>query len=127
VLLLDTHVVHWYASEPTRLSLAAREAIDADGDLAVASISWFELAWLAQHGRIIIDVPLRAWLDQFRDIRTLQITHAVVATAVSLPASFPGDPMDRLIYATAIEEGIQLVTRDEPMRRHPYHRQVTIW
>jgi PIN domain nuclease of toxin-antitoxin system len=35
--------------------------------------------------------------------------------------------MDRIIYATAIEEGLQLVTKDERMRNFPYSRQITIW
>jgi PIN domain nuclease of toxin-antitoxin system len=30
---------------------------------------------------------------------------SIADTAVSLPATFPADPADRLIYATAIESG----------------------
>jgi len=47
-LLMDSHVVHWWASEPDRVSPAAALALSAADELAVASITWFELAWLAQ-------------------------------------------------------------------------------
>jgi PIN domain nuclease of toxin-antitoxin system len=57
----------------------------------------------------------------------LNITPSIAATAVSLADPFPRDPMDRIIYATAIEEGLQLVTKDERLRKFPYSRQITIW
>ena len=46
-LLLDTHVLLWLGAEPDRLSSAAAVAIGQADELAVASITWFELAWLA--------------------------------------------------------------------------------
>ncbi len=48
-------------------------------------------------------------------------------TAVSLPASFPGDPADRLIYATAIEQGCRLITKDARLRAHPHPRPLAVW
>lgn len=44
---------------------------------------------------------------------------AIAATAVGLPDTFPGDPADRLIYATAVERGWRLVTKDRRLRDHP--------
>ncbi|HEU0073465.1 MAG TPA: PIN domain-containing protein [Dehalococcoidia bacterium] len=127
-LLLDSHVLHWWSAEPERLSAVATEALRSAEELAVASITWFELAWLARHERITLTIPLRSWLEQLSDqVRTVGNTPAVAATAVSLPASFPGDPADRLIYATAIEHGWQLVTRDERLRSHPHPRQIALW
>ena len=46
-VLLDTHAVHWASAEPERLSAAAARAVDGAGQLAVASVTWYELAWLA--------------------------------------------------------------------------------
>ena len=127
-LLLDSHVVHWWSAEPDRLSAdASRVLADAD-ELAVASITWFELAWLAARGRIVVTLPVRSWLEGLSaEVRTVGTTPAVASTAVSLPASFPGDPADRLIYATAIEHGWQLVTKDRRLRRHRSPRQIAIW
>jgi PIN domain nuclease of toxin-antitoxin system len=127
-VLLDTHVLHWWSSDPERLSGAAAEAIESTEELAIASITWFELAWLARNERIILTMPILAWLDLLASqVRTVPATPAIAASAVSLPASFPGDPADRLIYATAIEEGWTLVTKDERLRNHRHPRQVTVW
>ncbi len=127
-LLLDTHVLHWWSADTRRLSAAASEAIADADELAVAAISWFELAWLAEHRRIAVAVPTRSWLERLAaGVRTIDATPAIAATAAALPRSFPQDPSDRLIYATAIERGLELVTRDERLRSHPHPRHIAIW
>jgi PIN domain nuclease of toxin-antitoxin system len=127
-VLLDSHVLHWWSAEPERLSRAAVKAVTEADELAVASISWFELAWLARHERILLTVPIHTWLDQLAgQVRTAGTTPAIATMAVSLPNSFPGDPADRLIYATAVEHGWRLVTKDERLRSHRQPRQITIW
>lgn len=126
--MLDSHVVHWWSAEPERLSPAATNALSEADELAVSAISWFELAWLARHERITLTIPLRSWLEQLgAQVRTIGITPAIADTAVSLPASFPGDPADRLIYATAVEHGWRLVTKDERLRAHRHPRPLTLW
>lgn len=127
-VVLDTHVVHWWSAEPDRISPAASRAIDGAEELAVADISWFELAWLARHDRIVVTIPIAAWLQKLAaQVRTIPVTPAIAHTAVSLPSSFPGDPADRLIYATAIEQGWPLITKDHGLRRHRHPRPVAVW
>jgi len=127
-VLLDTHVVHWWSAEPERVSDAATKALSEADELAVAAISWFELAWLARHERIAVTIPVRSWLERLSvEVRTVGITPAIADTAVSLPSTFPGDPADRLIYATAIEHGWSLITKDRKLRDHLHPRPVTLW
>jgi PIN domain nuclease of toxin-antitoxin system len=127
-VLLDSHILHWWSAEPDRLSPAAVSALEGADELAVASITWFELAWLAAHERIALTIPISAWLDGLSgQVRTVGTTPAVAVAAVSLPSSFPGDPADRLIYATAVEHGWSLITKDAQLRAHPYPRPITIW
>lgn len=58
---------------------------------------------------------MRAWLGQLAEFaRTGVISPAVATTAP--PASFPGDPADRPIYASALEHGRQLMTNDQRLR-----------
>ncbi len=128
LLLLDTHVLHWWSAEPSRLSAPAVRAVEEADELTVADITWFELAWMARHERIRLTIPLLAWLGRLSGhVRTLGVTPAIAATAVGLPSTFPGDPADRLIYATAIEEGCQLVTKDQRLRNHQHPSALTIW
>lgn len=127
-VVLDSHVVHWWSAEPDRISAAAATAIGEADELAVADISWFELAWLARHERIVVTIPIGSWLQQLaKQVRTIPLTPAIAATAVGLPSSFPGDPADRLIYATAIENGWRLITKDERLRSHRHPRPLTVW
>ncbi|MEO5679898.1 MAG: PIN domain-containing protein [Acidimicrobiales bacterium] len=127
-LLLDTHVLHWWSAEPERLSSVATTAITEADELAVAGITWYELAWLAGHERIRVAVPVPTWLGALAaEVRTIGITPAVAHTASSLPSSFPGDPADRLIYATAIEHGWRLVTKDQRLRNHAHPREIALW
>jgi PIN domain nuclease of toxin-antitoxin system len=127
-VLLDTHVLQWWSAEPDRLSKDAAAAIADAGQLAVSAISWFELAWLATHERIVVTVPIRSWLDELAaEVHTIGITPAIADTATALPSTFPGDAADRLIYATAVEHGWELVTKDRRLRQHRHPRRITIW
>lgn len=126
--MLDTHVVQWWSAEPRRLSRAATRTLEEADELAVAAISWWELAWLAKHERIVVTIPIRSWLEQLAaQLRTIGVTAAIADTAVSLPSSFPGDPADRLIFATAVEHGLRLVTKDRRLRAHRHPRSVVLW
>jgi PIN domain nuclease of toxin-antitoxin system len=127
-ILLDTHVVHWWSAEPQRVSTPARQALEEADELVVAAISWYELAWLARHDRIVVNVPIRSWLEGLAaQLRTIGVSAAIADTAVSLPAAFPGDPADRLIYATAIEHSLKVATKDRAIRDHDRPRSIAVW
>jgi PIN domain nuclease of toxin-antitoxin system len=127
-VLLDTHVVHWWSAEPSRVSRTARQTLEAADELLVAAITWHELAWLARHERIVIDVPIRSWLEELgTHVRTVGLTPAIADAAVSLPSSFPRDPADRLIYASAIEQGTKLVTKDRSIAENDAPRSLVLW
>jgi PIN domain nuclease of toxin-antitoxin system len=121
VIVLDTHVLLWRALEPQRLSRVAVEAIDADTERAISSISAQELAYLVARGRVDLYRPVNIWLGDALgalEARTLPATTAIALRAGSLdPVGFHGDPIDRLIYATAVEHDARLVSADERLRR----------
>jgi PIN domain nuclease of toxin-antitoxin system len=127
-LLLDTHAVHWWSAEPNRLSRTAQRALESAEEVLVAAITWHELAWLARNERIVLDVPIRTWLEELSaNVRTVGLTPAIADTAVSLPSSFPRDPADRLIYASAIERGAKLVTKDRAIADNDAPRSLVLW
>ena len=122
MILVDTHVAAWLALEPLKISPAAASLIqqtrDQQQSLAIASISLWELAMMAQRGRIQIDLSVESFLAAIEEnFAILPLTAAVAARSMQFSRAFPSDPMDRIIAATALVEGISLLTRDEKIRR----------
>jgi PIN domain nuclease of toxin-antitoxin system len=126
VILLDTHVLLWMAGDAKRLSKRAREAIREarqdqsrrDTGVAVATITLWEIAWLAHHQRIVVAGSVESFVRETVSRVILRPeTPEIAALAVRLPDSFPRDPSDRLIAATAMVEGMALVTADARIRQ----------
>lgn len=121
MILLDTHVLIWLALEPEKLSKKAKDAIRAarrEGGLAVAGITLWEIAWLAENARIETKGTVESFVRECTaKVEVLPLTAAIAARAASFPDSFPKDPQDRLIGATALVEGIDLVTHDKLIRK----------
>jgi hypothetical protein len=53
--LLDSPSLRWWSAPPEPPEAIAEVA--AADHLAVASISWFEMAWLAENERTLVNVP----------------------------------------------------------------------
>lgn len=127
-IILDTHVVHWLTSGVEKLGKRAERALDNADQLAVSAISWYELADLAERGRISLSRPVDLWLAELAtDVATVPLSPAIAHTAARLPRTLGGDPADRIIYATALATGAQLVTKDERLRRFRGPRDVCVW
>jgi len=129
VILLDTHVLIWMSSDPKRLSKKAREAIREARQktgIAAASITLWELAWLAENRRILVSGSVESFVrETISRVIVMPMTPEIVALAVRLPSDYPKDPADRLIASTAIVDGIPLVTADERVRQAKVVQ--TIW
>lgn len=130
MILVDTHVVVWLAFDSAQFSKNAQAAIDEarrnqDG-LAISDITLLELAVLSSKGRIHLNVSLESFLsDVEARFTVLPIKARTCVRAISLPATYPKDPADRIIGATALVEGLTLLTADREIRRS---RAVhTIW
>ena len=118
--LLDTHVLLWWLSGGQRLSAAAATAIDTAERVLVSPISCWEIGMLARAGRIELDRPIASWIARLFDDRrsaVAQLSPEAAGWAGALDeAAFPGDPADRLIYATAREHRIPLVSKAARIR-----------
>ena len=129
MILLDTHALIWLAFEPAKLSKAARQAIHESartGGLGISAITLWEAAWLMTYRRIDFAGTPEAFLEEISSrTAVFPITSQVAILANQLPATYPRDPSDRLIGATAMSEGIALVTKDRTIRNCKQIK--TIW
>ncbi len=129
VILLDTHVVLWLTSDPARLSSKARTAIEVsrkNGDgLAICDITLLELATLARKGRLRLGISLESFLQELEArFVVLPISARACARAIGLPKNYPKDPADRIIGATALVEGLPLITADGEIHRSKVVRAI---
>jgi PIN domain nuclease of toxin-antitoxin system len=90
IVLADTHACHWWLSEPERLSPTAGLALSAADEVVVASITWYELAWLARKGRIGLRGSIEGWLHRIsQEVRTLGLSPAIAAPPRVSPRRSP--------------------------------------
>ena len=120
-ILLDTHVVLWWQAGGERLSTGARRAIDDADAILVSPLSLWEIATLERRGRLALDRDPMTWSrDLLRGSRmdVAQTDPVAAAWAGTLSDAFPGDSIDRLLYATARDLRVPFVTKDELMRAY---------
>lgn len=122
-LLLDTHIALWWLEGGDRLTVEQRRAVTAaereNEKLHIADVSLWEIAMLADRGRITVTQGVAAFLEELEGnarLEVLPITGAIALDAARLASSFPNDPADRLIAATARMHGHTLVTADRRIR-----------
>ncbi len=120
MILLDTHVLVWLTSEPTKLSKHASSAVrraSRAGGIGISAISLWELAWLATHGRLLLPGTVETYLEEIASrVAVLPLTMKVATLANQFPTNYSSDPCDRIIGATALAEGVVLVTKDTKIR-----------
>jgi PIN domain nuclease of toxin-antitoxin system len=120
-LLLDTHVWIWLSfgtpgvfkpDMQKRLDLSSRA-----NPLHVSFISAWEAAMLSVKGRLNLDMPTQAWIEQSLSHPAMRLVAlddpAIAVESNELPGDFHADPADRLLVATARIGGYTLVTRDQ--------------
>lgn len=128
MIVLDTHVWLWWVADPRQLTSRAHKTITEAEAVGICAISCWEIAMLVQKRRLGLDRDVLVWIRRalaLPRLTLLPITPEIAVAAATLLESFPADPADRLIVATALNQVGILVTRDERIRR--FERVNSVW
>ena len=115
MILLDTHVLVWQEQGDRRLGRRTRQLLERaleEGEAAVSAISFWEIGMRIQKGDLDFLLNLDAWRRGLIGQGVVEIpVDGGIAVRAGLLPQMHGDPADRLIVATALENH-QLVTAD---------------
>ena len=109
---LDTHILVFALSgglRPTEILLLAKY------DWSISAMVLWEMAMLAQRGRLDIDIHSPEVVKELAQIHIWPITLEIAIASTNL--DFRSDPADELISATSVVHRVPLVTRDRLIGR----------
>ena len=116
-ILLDTHTILWALSDDEKLSDKAKmEILSPENNKLVSLASAWEVAIKISLNKLSFEGGVSQFSQQIeRDgFELLSIRTEHVALVETLPFHHR-DPFDRLIVATAIAEGMTIITADTSM------------
>lgn len=115
ILLLDTHVWIWWVEQDRRLPMALKDKIEEhEGILAVSAATIYETITLARKNRVTLNRATDDWIERATrgaDIEIIPLDASIAKQAGNLPFHH-GDPMDRLVIATAVCQNTLLASMD---------------
>ncbi len=118
VIVVDTHVLIWAVQDDPRLGPKARQIIDhttKHSRILVSAITPWEIAMLAEKGRIALGDDVGRWIDRALALPGVQLAPLdapIAVGSVRLPGDLHADPADRMIVATARFHQAPLMTAD---------------
>lgn len=112
-VLIDTHILIWWLTDPDQLSRRAYNAVADDGnEVFVSAASGYEIELKRPQDALLQALPLdlehAVAREEFR-WRPIMASDALAAGRLPLHHR---DPWDRIIVAQALQDGWPLVTAD---------------
>src|SRR5687768_15397750 len=101
MIVLDTHALIWWISDPDKLSKKALAIIEdqiKEGVIAISSISVWEIYLLIKKGRLTLNIDVDRWLEKVEELPFVQfipINNRIASKSVELPGELHDDPADR--------------------------------
>ena len=120
-ILLDTHVLIWFAEGNNRLSSNAITEITETSNNKFASIvSFWEIVIKSSLNKLGFESSTQEILEFCiaNEIRIIQIDLKHLNTLQTLPHHH-GDPFDRMIIAQALTEGLTIISADRHFDAYP--------
>jgi PIN domain nuclease of toxin-antitoxin system len=125
-LLLDTHVIIWWADEYHKISDNAHKLLGNKHELYVSIVSAWEVAIKTSRNAVPdLKGGVKAFLSKISELPLvlLPISPRCLEIVETLPF-IHRDPFDRMLVATAMAEGMTILTVDENIHKYDVS---TVW
>lgn len=117
-LLLDTHILLWWAAGDSRLQPRCRAILlDPANEVYFSSVSIWEIAIKRAKGLLAVPPALLREESVRAGLLELAFTSGHAVRVAELPHHH-SDPFDRALIAQALSESLTLVSQDEKVRRY---------
>ena len=122
-LLLDTHILLWWLTEPGSLSKEAGKAINNGSNVVYvsAAVIW-EMVIKKSLGKLEMPDNIEQML-QLNNFNLLPVTVAHTLAVDKLPHHHR-DPFDRMLVAQAMHEKLTLVSRDPQIKKYDVSQMI---
>ncbi|MEK7994243.1 MAG: type II toxin-antitoxin system VapC family toxin [Planctomycetota bacterium] len=119
--LLDTSVLLWWLSQPSRIRPDVMDALrEPDAVVLFSQVSLLEIQIKVSLKKLELDFPIDRVPDLAVEsgLTALALSNAAIFTLAKLP-NVHRDPFDRLLICEAIQEGVAIVTSDDIIHQYP--------
>lgn len=132
-VLLDTHVWLWSLTASPKLSKKFADFFEKNlvkNGFLLSPMSIWEIGMLVDKRRIELEMDVQDWINQALELPGVQlspITPHIAIQSTRLPQVIHGDPVDRLLIATAHLENAVLVTCDQKILDFGQGKFITVY
>lgn len=116
MILLDTHILIWAILNSPELGYKTKILIkehEQNNTLLVSAFSFWEIELLIQKERINLPISATVMRNRFLSQGIKEVPVDGKVGILSCQLDLHGDPADRIIVASAIQQGATLVTADK--------------
>lgn len=132
-ILLDTHIWLWVMTGDQILSKEFRNSIEhvhRDHGILISPMSVWEIGMLVEKKRLELDMETMDWIDKALDmpgVRLSPVTPRIAIESTRLSGEIHGDPVDRILIATAHEENAVLITCDQKILEYGLQKYISVY
>ncbi len=128
IYVVDTHALVWFLANDSRLSLTAKEILQAaersEAEALVPTIVLAELVHIAERHKAQVSAPeVLKTIHDMEGFLVVPLDLPIVRRMPALPSSW--DIHDRIIASTALHYAARLLTRDKEL--HAASQLEAVW
>ncbi len=121
-VLLDTFPFVWLTSEPSKLSLKAKDVLsDEENEFFLSDASVLELSLKYNDGSLDMPCTPRRWIKtqcKIWNVKSLALNREHCLRLSEMPYHHD-DAVDRMLVATALSEDMFLLSPEENLSKYP--------